>query len=85
MGEQRGARAAQAEGLVKTPSKSPAEAENFCMEADHYTKCPRFLVDCDAVNCKAKGYTWQEVEARRKVLANVGTCHKIRRSLRGDR
>jgi hypothetical protein len=40
------------------------KTENFCMEADHYTKCPRFLKDCDAINCEAK-YTWQEVEARR--------------------
>lgn len=39
--------------------------ENFCMEAEHYTKCPRFKVDCDAINCSAL-YTWQEVEARKK-------------------
>jgi hypothetical protein len=40
--------------------------ENFCMEADHYTKCPRFKKDCDAINCAAK-YTWQEVEAIKRV------------------
>lgn len=38
---------------------------NYCMEADHYTKCPRFRKDCDGISCESNGYTWQEIEARR--------------------
>jgi hypothetical protein len=28
--------------------------QNSCLEADHYTKCPRFRKDCDAINCQPR-------------------------------
>lgn len=31
----------------------PAKPENFCPLAEHYTKCPLFGKQCDAINCRA--------------------------------
>ena len=43
-------------------------AENFCPLADHYTKCPQFRKNCDAINCEGNKIV-REILKQRDELA----------------